>query len=391
MASCHARSIQVRRIVGLLSASALLASPLGCGHRRASMRPAFGTPVLAAPAVVAPAGTGRTMTAEPDPGEPFLAPIPSTSKAAPEPQAGDGTGSPPVPRAAEDEPTLKLETTPTSGIRSTPDAPDSGTDGPELTRPTARPSSARGRSATTRLAPGVTSLDRVRPFLKGGSAALQPGKAERPWQYIVLHHSAGATGGYDQIDREHRKILGYEGCGYHFVIGNGTDTPDGQIEVGDRWADQKQGVHCRNGKTPAVNEYGIGICLVGNFDQAAPTPKQVAAAAALVSYLGDALRDRRRPRRDAWPLRQRTDRLPGQELPPRGDPRHRSPGRPLITPGSGRPPPDRLVEQGDQAHGVGDPSFHDHRPRGCPARSGRTWRRSVPSGSLGPRVRPVAR
>jgi N-acetyl-anhydromuramyl-L-alanine amidase AmpD len=114
-----------------------------------------------------------------------------------------------------------------------------------------------------------------------------PPKADRPWKYIVLHHSASASGGYGSIDREHRKRLGWDGCGYHFVIGNGTDTPDGTIEVAQRWVNQKHGVHSRDGKTPDVNEYGIGICLVGDLDKSPPTPRQVAAAKALVAYLRD--------------------------------------------------------------------------------------------------------
>jgi N-acetyl-anhydromuramyl-L-alanine amidase AmpD len=91
----------------------------------------------------------------------------------------------------------------------------------------------------------------------------------------------------DEIDHEHRKVLGWEGCGYHFVIGNGTGSPDGQIEVAQRWSNQKHGVHCRDGKTSEVNEYGVGICLVGDLDGAAPTPRQIEAAKALVDYLGD--------------------------------------------------------------------------------------------------------
>ena len=127
----------------------------------------------------------------------------------------------------------------------------------------------------------------VAPFLTEPDDLFQPPKADRPWKYVVVHHSANASGGLDQIDRDHRKVLGFEGCGYHFVIGNGTDSPDGQIEVAPRWSNQKNGVHCRNGKNPDVNEYGIGICLIGNFDQSEPTPKQVAAARSLVAYLAD--------------------------------------------------------------------------------------------------------
>ena len=40
---------------------------------------------------------------------------------------------------------------------------------------------------------------------------------------------------------------GWDELGYHFVIGNGTDTGDGQIEVGPRWPKQKWGAHA---KTP---------------------------------------------------------------------------------------------------------------------------------------------
>jgi N-acetyl-anhydromuramyl-L-alanine amidase AmpD len=129
--------------------------------------------------------------------------------------------------------------------------------------------------------------DRLRPFVNDPNDLFQPPKADRPWKYVVLHHSANPTGSYDSIDREHRDRLGWAGCGYHFVIGNGTESPDGQIEVSQRWLNQKHGVHCRDGKNPDINEYGIGICLVGDLEKAPPTAKQIAAARALVAYLSD--------------------------------------------------------------------------------------------------------
>jgi hypothetical protein len=128
---------------------------------------------------------------------------------------------------------------------------------------------------------------RLEPYVAGSGAKelFYPSKADRPWRYIVLHHSASAAGNYDEIDREHRELLGYEGCGYHFVIGNGNGSGDGQIEVARRWNLQKQGIHCRNARSHDVDEYGIGICLVGDLDQQPPTPRQVAATEALVAYL----------------------------------------------------------------------------------------------------------
>jgi N-acetyl-anhydromuramyl-L-alanine amidase AmpD len=151
--------------------------------------------------------------------------------------------------------------------------------------PVARRAGPAGTSDQTRATPG--SAARLEPFIAGAGATelFYPEKADRPWRYIVLHHSASAAGNYDEIDREHRKLLGYEGCGYHFVIGNGNGSGDGQIEVAQRWNRQKQGVHCRNARTHDVDEYGIGICLVGDLDQQPPTPRQVAATRALVEYL----------------------------------------------------------------------------------------------------------
>jgi hypothetical protein len=127
----------------------------------------------------------------------------------------------------------------------------------------------------------------VEPFVNDPEDLFNPPRADRPWKYVVLHHSATATGSYGSIDREHRKRLGWDGCGYHFIIGNGSETPDGRIEVSQRWVNQKLGVHCRDGKNPDVSEYGIGICLVGDLDSSPPTPRQVAAARALVAYLSD--------------------------------------------------------------------------------------------------------
>jgi len=83
----------------------------------------------------------------------------------------------------------------------------------------------------------------------------------RNWRHIVIHHSATATGSAASFDREHRE-RGWEGLGYHFVIGNGTGTGDGQVEVGYRWRNQQRGAHAGNLE---YNEYGIGICLVGDF------------------------------------------------------------------------------------------------------------------------------
>ena len=96
------------------------------------------------------------------------------------------------------------------------------------------------------------------------------------WKYIIVHHSATQAGGARRFDRAHRNN-GWDELGYHFVIGNGTDTADGKIEVGSRWRQQKHGAHCRvsPGDSNEYNEHGIGICLVGDFEYSRPSRAQM--------------------------------------------------------------------------------------------------------------------
>jgi N-acetylmuramoyl-L-alanine amidase len=103
------------------------------------------------------------------------------------------------------------------------------------------------------------------------------------WQWIVIHHSATPTGGAAAFDKMH-KAKGWDELGYHFVVGNGTDTGDGQVEVGPRWSKQKWGAHAKTSDN-RFNRFGIGICLVGNFDNERPTKAQLQSLSKLVAYL----------------------------------------------------------------------------------------------------------
>lgn len=109
--------------------------------------------------------------------------------------------------------------------------------------------------------------------------------AERKWSAIIIHHSGTQAGNTAIFDKWHREGKHWEGVGYDFVIGNGTDSGDGQVEVTFRWREQIQGAHC--GGTPGnwANEEGIGICLVGNFDKSLPTRRQMQSLVRLVRFL----------------------------------------------------------------------------------------------------------
>lgn len=122
-------------------------------------------------------------------------------------------------------------------------------------------------------------------FTQNVRAATAPLKiAPGRWQMIICHHSALAKGNASKYDTEHRRRGMENGLAYHFVIGNGIDSGDGEIEIGSRWLKQLQGGHVRDEK---LNEIAIGICLVGNLQEKEPTANQVVALKELLTYLRD--------------------------------------------------------------------------------------------------------
>lgn len=110
------------------------------------------------------------------------------------------------------------------------------------------------------------------------------------WRYIVIHHSASPSGNAASFDRLHRS-KGWDGLAYHFVIDNGKGGPDGRLEVGPRWWKQKHGAHAgalhgfAEDEHNEFNEFGIGICLVGNFQNRGPSRAQLKTLAKLVAKL----------------------------------------------------------------------------------------------------------
>lgn len=106
-------------------------------------------------------------------------------------------------------------------------------------------------------------------------------KSDR-WRYIVIHHSGTESGSASEFDHYHRNVKGWDELAYHFVIGNGKGAPDGVIEVGSRWEKSKHGAHAGNLE---MNDIGIGICLVGNFEQTYPTEKQLKSLRKLLRRL----------------------------------------------------------------------------------------------------------
>jgi len=142
-------------------------------------------------------------------------------------------------------------------------------------------------SQVTQTLPGRDRGDRgALPPGSWNEAAWTPSGPERHWQYIVIHHSATPSGSASEFNRMHI-AKGWDELGYHFVIGNGTGSRDGEVEIGSRWEKQKHGAHCKVLGHPEYNDVGIGICLVGNFDVTHPSQAQMSSLARLVRFLAN--------------------------------------------------------------------------------------------------------
>ena len=110
---------------------------------------------------------------------------------------------------------------------------------------------------------------------------LKPATPARDWTAIVIHHTATERGSVESIHESH-VAKEWLGIGYHFVIGNGNGMSDGEIEPTFRWREQIHGAHAGSDE---YNQHGIGIALVGNFDEQPPTPAQIEAVKQLVGEL----------------------------------------------------------------------------------------------------------
>mgnify|MGYP001239363503 FL=1 len=132
------------------------------------------------------------------------------------------------------------------------------------------------RSAVRQTAPTEDLMATVRAATAG--IKIQREK----WQRIVVHHSAIKYGNVEKYDAAHRLRGMQNGLAYHFLIGNGIDAGDGEIEIGPRWQKQQPGGHVKN---HLINQTAIGICLIGNFEKTHPSKKQLTAFTQLMDWL----------------------------------------------------------------------------------------------------------
>lgn len=83
----------------------------------------------------------------------------------------------------------------------------------------------------------------------------------RPWAGIMIHSSGTRRGSLATIEKAHAT---HGGAPFHFVIGNGTETPDGAIEEAPRWREDR----------PGKNPDAIEVCIVGDLERERMTKRQ---------------------------------------------------------------------------------------------------------------------
>lgn len=99
--------------------------------------------------------------------------------------------------------------------------------------------------------------------------------------HIIIHHSLtkdGRTASWPAITRYHVQDMGWKDNGYHF----GVEDIDGTVQVLVGRMQNEPGAHCSQG---GMNQHSLGVCLVGNFDEAGPGEEMLAKTVQLVRSL----------------------------------------------------------------------------------------------------------
>ncbi|MEZ4379714.1 MAG: peptidoglycan recognition family protein [Nannocystaceae bacterium] len=111
-----------------------------------------------------------------------------------------------------------------------------------------------------------------------GELFAAPDPSWRPWQWLVVHHTAAEHASLAGIDRYHRNHFGDPyGAEYHFVINNGKRGALGLVEAA-RWRHQELAAHLFH---PERAPESLALCLIGNFEARAVPEAMMDALASL--------------------------------------------------------------------------------------------------------------
>lgn len=208
-------------------------------------------------------------------------------KTTPEPkQEEEAPPAPPKP-APEKAPTPTATPVPVvtpAPVASTPAPSPKAPPSPVTPAPVTVEKSGYEESQSLAPAPRFTWFTRWKYLSKSIRAQIDRAPVQaRRWRYIVVHNSGTKQGNAKAFDYYHLHVRHMvNGLAYHFVIGNGTSSGNGEVEIGNRWKKQINGGHVHS---DYLNNIALGICLVGDFNHTQPTQQQLASLEELIRYL----------------------------------------------------------------------------------------------------------
>jgi len=100
-------------------------------------------------------------------------------------------------------------------------------------------------------------------------------------KYLIIHHSETSDGkakDWDAIRRYHKDVRGWSDIGYHY----GIERVNGEIAVQVGRSESTPGAQC---KEAGMNHKSLGLCVVGNFDKAAPDEEKLGVLRGLCTSL----------------------------------------------------------------------------------------------------------
>jgi hypothetical protein len=254
---------------------------------REEIKPVPATPQPGATPRPKPKPVRPAMTPEPEPPNPSTPkpPTPKPSTPRPEPAMTPKPKPKPTP-----EPTPRPKSAPPP-VTPRPVTPTPSTPKPPAPRPAPAAPITIEKEGSKELEPapdtgggGWFGFRRYKYLTRGNRQEIDKAPVvKRRWRYIVVHNSGTRQGNAKAFDYYHRKVRKMpNGMAYQFVIGNGSSSGDGAIEIGSRWRRQVNGGHVHS---DYLNHIALGICLVGDFNRDKPTKKQLEALDELIRYL----------------------------------------------------------------------------------------------------------
>ncbi|MDB6149573.1 MAG: N-acetylmuramoyl-L-alanine amidase, partial [Chthoniobacter sp.] len=225
----------------------------------------------------------------PPPTTPVPEPVPEPKPEAtpmPRPQPRPEPEATPRPRVPEPVPRPQPSTPEPATPRPRPSTPAPVTPPPRVTPAPAPPQVFIEKSNEQGDAPAPPSgwFKRWKYLSSSVRSAIdRAGVRKGRWRYIVIHNSGTRQGNAKAFEYYHKRVRKMQnGLAYHFVVGNGTSSGDGAIEIGNRWSRQINGGHVHS---DYLNNIALGICLVGDFNRQVPTRRQLEATEELTRYL----------------------------------------------------------------------------------------------------------